>query len=61
MEPRVGDGSSLTRGVRESGDAAGTGGVVAANPVVYTLIWVAIILAIFMPLCTRQYNRAASR
>jgi ABC transporter DrrB family efflux protein len=32
-----------------------------ANPVAYTLIWVAIILAIFVPLSVRQYNKAASR
>src|SRR5918992_5034829 len=31
------------------------------NPVAYTIIWVAIILAIFIPLSTRQYKRAASR
>lgn len=31
------------------------------NPVVYTLIWVGIILAIFVPLSVRQYNKAASR
>jgi ABC-2 type transport system permease protein len=31
------------------------------NPILYTLIWVGIILAIFVPLSTRQYNRAASR
>jgi ABC-2 type transport system permease protein len=31
------------------------------NPVLYTLIWVAIILAIFVPLSVRQYKRAASR
>jgi ABC-2 type transport system permease protein len=31
------------------------------NPIVYTLIWVGIILAIFVPLSIRQYNRAASR
>jgi ABC-2 type transport system permease protein len=31
------------------------------NPIVYTIIWVAIILAIFVPLSIRQYNRAASR
>jgi ABC-2 type transport system permease protein len=29
------------------------------NPVVYTLIWVVIILAIFVPLAVRQYKRAA--
>jgi ABC-2 type transport system permease protein len=32
-----------------------------ANPVAYTLIWVAIILAIFIPLSIRQYRKAATR
>jgi ABC-2 type transport system permease protein len=32
-----------------------------AHPVVYTLIWVAIILAVFVPLSIRQFNKAASR
>jgi ABC-2 type transport system permease protein len=32
-----------------------------ANPVLYTLIWVVIILAIFIPLSVRQYKKAASR
>jgi ABC-2 type transport system permease protein len=31
------------------------------HPVAYTLIWVAVILAVFVPLSTRQYKRAASR
>ena len=31
------------------------------NPVAYTIIWVAIILAIFVPLSIRQYKKAASR
>jgi ABC-2 type transport system permease protein len=31
------------------------------NPILYTMIWVAIILAIFVPLCVRQYNRSANR
>jgi ABC-2 type transport system permease protein len=31
------------------------------HPVLYTLIWVAVILAIFVPLSTRQYKKAASR
>jgi ABC-2 type transport system permease protein len=31
------------------------------NPVLYTLIWVGLILAIFIPLSVRQYKRAASR
>ena len=31
------------------------------NPVLYTLIWIGIILAVFIPLSTRQYSKAASR
>jgi ABC-2 type transport system permease protein len=31
------------------------------NPVAYTLIWVGIILAIFVPLSIRQYKKAATR
>ena len=31
------------------------------NPILYSLIWVAIILAIFVPLSVRQYQKAASR
>ncbi len=31
------------------------------NPVVYTLVWVVLLLAIFVPLSVRQYRRAASR
>ena len=31
------------------------------NPVAYTLIWIAIILAVFIPLSTREYKRSASR
>jgi ABC transporter DrrB family efflux protein len=31
------------------------------NPVLYTLIWVVIILAVFVPLAVGQYKRAASR
>ena len=31
------------------------------NPIPYALIWMAIILAIFVPLSVRQYNKAASR
>jgi ABC-2 type transport system permease protein len=30
------------------------------HPVLYTLLWVAIILAIFVPLSVRQYKRVAS-
>jgi ABC-2 type transport system permease protein len=32
-----------------------------ANPVLYSLIWVVIILAIFIPLSIRQYKKAATR
>jgi ABC-2 type transport system permease protein len=31
------------------------------NPVLYTLIWVVVILAIFVPLSVRQYNKSAVR
>jgi len=31
------------------------------NPVLYTLIWVALILVIFVPLSIRQYVKAAGR
>ncbi len=31
------------------------------HPVLYTLLWVALILAVFVPLAVRQYKRASSR
>jgi ABC-2 type transport system permease protein len=31
------------------------------NPVAYTLLWVAIILAVFVPLAVRKYKRTASK
>ena len=31
------------------------------HPVVYTPLWVAAILAVFVPLAVRQYKRAAAR
>ncbi len=31
------------------------------HPVIYTLVWVVLLLAIFIPLSVRQYKRAASR
>ncbi|MGH3927204.1 MAG: ABC transporter permease, partial [Pseudonocardiaceae bacterium] len=31
------------------------------NPVAYSLIWVGIILAVFIPLSVRQFNKAATR
>ena len=32
-----------------------------ANPVLYVFIWVAVLLAVFVPLSVRQYQRAATR
>jgi ABC-type polysaccharide/polyol phosphate export permease len=31
------------------------------NPVLYTLIWIAVILAIFVPLSVRLYKKAATK
>ena len=31
------------------------------HPVIYTLIWVGIILAVFVPLCVRRYQKAANK
>ena len=58
--------SSLARGVRELFGNLPEGMPVSGawslqNPVLYTLIWVVVILAVFVPLSTRQYKRAASR
>ncbi|MEX0832410.1 MAG: ABC transporter permease [Actinomycetota bacterium] len=57
--------SSLAQAVRE---AFGNTGTLAPpdvwslqNPLAYTLIWVGIILAIFIPLSVRQYKKAAAR
>ena len=57
--------SAVTQGVREA--FGNTGGLPAPdawsldNPIAYTLIWVGIILAVFIPLSVRQYNRTAAR
>jgi ABC-2 type transport system permease protein len=57
--------SSVAQSAREAFGNTVTGASPDAwsldNPIVYTLIWVGIILAIFVPLSIRQYNRAASR
>jgi ABC-2 type transport system permease protein len=58
--------SSVAQGVREAFGNTGTLPEPAhpwslAHPVAYTLIWVAIILAVFIPLSVRQYQKAASR
>jgi ABC transporter DrrB family efflux protein len=55
--------SSVAQAVRE---AFGNTGAIEtpwslANPVAYTLIWIVIILAVAVPLSTRQYKQAASR
>jgi ABC-2 type transport system permease protein len=57
--------SAVAQGVREA--FGNTGSLPEpdvwslANPVAYTLIWVGIILAIFVPLSVGQYKKAASR
>ncbi len=57
--------SAVSQAVREA--FGNTGSLPAANvwslqnPIAYTLIWVAIIMAIFVPLSVRQYRKAASR
>ncbi|GAA4970870.1 ABC transporter permease [Kineococcus glutinatus] len=61
--------SSLTLGVRELfGNVPPAGAPLVQseawamqNPVPYTLLWVVIILAVFVPLATRQYKRSAAR
>ncbi len=58
--------SSLSQAVREAfGNTvpytSRSGAWSLNHPVVYTLLWVALILAIFVPLSVRQYRRAASR
>ncbi len=55
--------SAVAQAVREA--FGNTGPVPEAwpleNPIAYALIWVGIILAVFVPLSVRQYNKAASR
>jgi ABC-2 type transport system permease protein len=57
--------SAVAQAVREAFGNTGTIPVPDVwslqNPVLYSLIWIVIILAIFIPLSTRQYKRAASR
>ena len=56
--------SAVAQGVREA--FGNTGSLPEptvwslAHPILYTLLWVALILAIFVPLSVRQYQRAAS-
>ena len=57
--------SSLAQAVREA--FGNTGNIPEPtvwsldNPIAYTCIWVVIILAVFIPLSVRQFNKAASR
>ncbi|MGH2573371.1 MAG: ABC transporter permease [Actinomycetota bacterium] len=57
--------SAVAQGVREA--FGNTGSLPEpdvwslANPVAYTIIWVGIILAVFVPLSVRQYRKAAAR
>jgi ABC-2 type transport system permease protein len=57
--------SSLAQAVREAfgntGNLPQPDAWSLDNPVAYTLIWIVIILAVFVPLSIRQYNRAATR
>ena len=57
--------SSVAQTAREAFGNTGTEPIPAVwsleNPILYSLIWVGIILAIFIPLSVRQYNKAASR
>jgi ABC-2 type transport system permease protein len=57
--------SAVAQGVREAFGNTGTRPDPTVwsldNPVLYTIIWVGIILAIFIPLSVRQYNKTASR
>jgi ABC transporter DrrB family efflux protein len=57
--------SSVSQAVRE---AFGNTGTLPkphvwplANPIPYSLLWIAIILAVFVPLSVRQYKKAASK
>jgi len=57
--------SAVTQAVREAFGNTGTelppDVWSLENPIAYTLIWVAIILAVFIPLSVRQYNKATTR
>ncbi|MDQ3981089.1 MAG: ABC transporter permease [Actinomycetota bacterium] len=57
--------SAVAQGAREA--FGNTGSIVPPdvwslnNPVLYTLMWVALILAVFVPLSVRQYKKASTR
>ncbi len=55
--------SAVTQAARElfgNVDAGAAGGAWSLeHPVLYTLLWIGIILAVFVPLCVRRYKQAA--
>jgi ABC-2 type transport system permease protein len=58
--------SSVTQGSRQLFGNTGTAPLPGApwslhHPIIYSLLWVAGILIVFVPLAVRQYKRAASR
>jgi ABC-2 type transport system permease protein len=57
--------SSVTQASRElfgnTGDVSTSGAWSLEHPVIYTLLWVAAILVVFVPLAVRRYQRAGSR
>ena len=56
--------SAVAQAVREAFGNAGTLQPDAwslQNPVIYSLMWIALILAVFIPLSVRQYRKAANR
>jgi ABC transporter DrrB family efflux protein len=57
--------STLASASREffgnTGGLQPTGSFPVENPVLYTLLWVVILLAVFVPLSTRQFARTTSR
>lgn len=57
--------SSVSQAIREAFGNAGDVPIPDAwslqNPYLYTLLWVGIILAVFVPLSVRQYKNSASR
>jgi ABC transporter DrrB family efflux protein len=57
--------STLVRSSRElfgnTGGVEATGSFPVENPVLYTLLWVVVLLVVFVPLATRQFARTTSR